>query len=383
MAKCWHFIHLLLFSLFFICSIATNPESGSLGHVYSHSHLQHKRGNEDKIGVYELKKGNFSIKLTNYGATVMSVILPDKFGKLADVVLGYETVKEYVNDTTYFGAIVGRVANRIGGAQFTYDGKHYKLVPNEGKNILHGGPKGFSRVIWKVEEHDNEGRVPYITFSYYSVDGEEGFPGGLKVNVTYKIHDGNKLIIAMIAKPLNKPTPVNLAQHTYWNLGGHNSGPILGHEVQIFGSQITPVGEGLIPTGKLAPVKGTPYDFLKPHTVGSKINELPQGYDINYVLDRMGKKTGVSMKPVAIVQERKSGRVMELWTNQPGVQFYTSNMLSNVTGKGGYVYGNHAALCLETQGFPDAVNHPNFPSVMVSPGEVYEHFMLFKFSTMS
>lgn len=187
----------------------------------------------------------------------------------------------------------------------------------------------------------------------------------------------------MIAKPLNKPTPVNLAQHTYWNLGGHNSGPILGHEVQIFGSQITPVGEGLIPTGKLAPVKGTPYDFLKPHTVGSKINELPQGYDINYVLDRMGKKTGVSMKPVAIVQERKSGRVMELWTNQPGVQFYTSNMLSNMTGKGGYVYGNHAALCLETQGFPDAVNHPNFPSVMVSPGEVYEHFMLFKFSTMS
>jgi len=211
-----------------------------------------------------------------------------------------------------------------------------------------------------------------------------GFPGDLKVKVTYKIVSDNQLLVAMTAKPLNKATPVNLAQHTYWNLGGHNSGNILGNEVQIFGSHITPVEEHLIPTGKFASVKGTPYDFLKPHTVGSRINELSGGYDINYVLDRVAKsKTHASLNPVAIVQDKKSGRVMELWTNKPGVQFYTSNMLHNVTGKGGYVYGPHAALCLETQGFPDAVNHPNFPSVIVKPGGVYEHFMLFKFSTLS
>ena len=202
--------------------------------------------------------------------------------------------------------------------------------------------------------------------------------------MTYKIVHDNKLVVAMRAKPLNKPTPVNLAQHTYWNLGGHNSGNILGNEVQIFGSHITPVDENLIPTGEFAPVKGTPYDFLKPHTVGSRMNELPKGFDINYVLDHVAKsRTRASLSPVAIVQDKKSGRVMELWTNKPGVQFYTSNMLYNVTGKGGYVYGPHAALCLETQGFPDAVNHPNFPSVIVKPGEVYEHFMLFKFSTLS
>lgn len=388
MGKLTLHICFFLFSLTFIMSIsiASNPEilASNFGYIHHHSHHKRGTGQEDKIGVYELNKGNFSIKLTNYGATVMSVILPDKYGKLEDVVLGYETVKEYVNDTTYFGAIVGRVANRIGGAQFTYDGIHYKLVPNEGKNMLHGGPKGFSRVIWKVHKHHNEGRFPFITFSYYSVDGEEGFPGDLKVKVTYKVVRDDQLLIAMRAKPLSKATPVNLAQHTYWNLGGHNSGNILGNEVQIFGSHITPVDEHLIPTGKFAPVKGTPYDFLKPHTVGSRINELSGGYDINYVLDHVAKsKTRASLNPVAIVQDKKSGRVMELWTNKPGVQFYTSNMLYNVTGKGGYVYGPHAALCLETQGFPDAVNHPSFPSVIVKPGEVYEHFMLFKFSTLS
>ncbi|KAK9741158.1 hypothetical protein RND81_03G085900 [Saponaria officinalis] len=361
-------------SLSLISSFALNPQTSS---VTNH---QHKKGKQS-IGVYELKKGNFSIKLTNYGATVISLILPDKYGKLGDVVLGYERVKEYVNDTTYFGAIVGRVANRIAGAQFTYNGVRYKLVPNEGKNILHGGPKGFSRVCWKVDEYFPETHSPNVTFSYYSVDVEEGFPGNLKVKVTYKIIKENQLSIEMSAKAINKATPVNLASHTYWNLGGHNSGNILKHKVQIFASQITPVDNNLIPTGDFEAVKGTPFDFLQPHTVGSRINQLPGGYDINYVVDNVGK-TSV-MKPVAIVEEEKSGRVMKLWANKPGVQFYTSNTLSNVTGKGGYVYGPHAALCLETQGFPDAVNQPNFPSVMVGPGDTYEHFMLLKFSTTS
>ncbi|XP_074321002.1 uncharacterized protein LOC141657615 [Silene latifolia] len=367
-----------LISVSLISSYALNPETSSF--INQHRHQSDKNG-EQSIGVYELKKSNLSIKLTNYGATVISLILPDKHGKLADVVLGYEKVKEYLNDTTYFGAIVGRVANRIGGAQFTYNGVRYKLVPNEGKNILHGGPKGFSRVIWKVDKYSPEGHSPSVTFSYQSFDGEEGFPGNLKVKVTYTIVKENELSIQMSAKPSNKATPVNLASHTYWNLGGHNSGNILKHEVQIFASHITPVDNQLIPTGKFEAVKGTPFDFLKPHTVGSRINKLSGGYDINYVLDVT--KTKAVLNQVAIVKEKKSGRVMKLWTNKPGVQFYTSNTLSNVTGKGGYVYGNHAALCLETQGFPDAVNHPNFPSVMVTPGESYEHVMRFKFSTMS
>lgn len=182
----------------------------------------------------------------------------------------------------------------------------------------------------------------------------------------------------MKARALNKPTPVNLAQHAYWNLGGHNSGDILSNEIQIFGSHITTVDSNLIPTGKIAPVKGTPYDFLKPYIIGSKIKDLPSGYDINYVLDGVA---GHEMKRAAVVHEKKSGRVLELLTNAPGLQFYTGNFLKDVKGKGGYVYQQHGALCLETQAFPDSVNHPNFPSTIVSPGKPYRHYMLFKFST--
>ncbi|KAK9272522.1 hypothetical protein L1049_002895 [Liquidambar formosana] len=185
----------------------------------------------------------------------------------------------------------------------------------------------------------------------------------------------------MKARALNKATPVNLAQHTYWNLGGHNSGDILSNDVQIFGSHITPVDSQLIPTGKIVPVKGTPYDFLKPHTVGSRIKQLPSGYDINYALD--GGMVHHKMKRAAVVHEKQSGRVMELLTNAPGVQFYTGNMLKDTKGKGGFIYKPHAALCLETQGFPDSVNHPNFPSQIVTPGKSYKHYMLFKFSTKS
>ncbi|XP_021762265.1 aldose 1-epimerase-like [Chenopodium quinoa] len=381
MAMNSHFIILCLtlFSLSLISSItATNPE---VSHILNHQHRKNHSKSKPEIGVYELKKGNISIKVTNYGATIMSVILPDKNGKLADVVLGYDSPKDYMNDTTYFGALVGRVANRIGGAKYTYEGVTYKLVPNEGKNILHGGPKGFSTVIWEVDQFYPKAPSPYIRFSYFSKDGEEGFPGNLKVKVAYKIVEGNHLSVSMTAKALDKATPVNLAQHTYWNLGGHNSGNILANDVQIFGSQITPVDDELIPTGKFEKVQRTPYDFLKSHAVGSKINELPKGYDINYVLD-ISKKTG-PLNRVAIVKDKKSGRVMELWANKPGVQFYTSNLLKHEKGKGGAVYGPHAALALETQGFPDAVNHPNFPSVMVSPCEHYKHHMLYKFSTTS
>ncbi|KAL5582337.1 hypothetical protein UlMin_014779, partial [Ulmus minor] len=205
------------------------------------------------------------------------------------------------------------------------------------------------------------------------------FPGDLFVSVSYTLFGNRQLHVSMKAKALNKPTPVNLAQHTYWNLGGHNSGNILSNDIKIFASHFTAVDANLIPTGKIEPVKGTPYDFLKPRSVGSRINKLPKGYDINYVLD--GDYNSKKLKPVAVVYDRKSGRFMELSTDAPGVQFYTANYVKDLKGKSGFVYQAHAALCLETQGFPDAVNHPNFPSTIVTKGKPYKHNMLFKFST--
>lgn len=331
-----------------------------------------------EIGIYEINNGHFSVKFTNWGATIVALLLPDKNGKVGDVVLGYDSVHTYKNDSTYFGAIVGRVANRIAGAQFKLNGTRYKLDANEKHNMLHGGHRGFSDVIWKVLKHKKNGELPYITFGYQSFDGEEGFPGDLDVTVTYLLAGKYKLSVKMEAKPRNKATPVNLAQHTYWNLGGHDSGNILSEKIRIFGSYFTPTNKDLIPTGKIVSVKGTPYDLRQPHVIKSKIGELPNGYDINYVLD--GEK-GRKMKVAAIVWDEKSGRSMKLATNAPGVQFYTaSNLLTGVKGKSGFVYREHAGLCLETQGFPDSVNHPNFPSQIVNPGQIYKHRMLFTFS---
>ncbi|XP_022983804.1 aldose 1-epimerase-like isoform X2 [Cucurbita maxima] len=331
-----------------------------------------------EIGIFELKRGDLSVKFTNWGATIVSVLVPDKHGKLDDIVLGYDSIREYQNDTTYFGAIVGRVANRISGAKFTLNGVLYKLIANEGNNTLHGGTRGFSDVVWKVTKYQKSGSSPQIVFSYRSFDGEEGFPGDLLVTANYTLIANNQLKLTMKAKALNKPTPVNLAQHTYWNLGGHNSGDILSHRLQIFGSRITVVDNYLIPTGKLESVKGTPYDFLKPRKVGSRINKLPKGYDMNYALDHGTGEEKV--KKAAVVYDEKSGRTLEVLTNAPGVQLYTGNYIKDVKGKGGFVYQAHAALCLETQGYPDAVNHPNFPSTIVTSKKPYNHIMLFKFS---
>ncbi|KAL0713786.1 hypothetical protein Bca4012_020764 [Brassica carinata] len=327
-----------------------------------------------QIKTYRLTRGKLSVTFTNYGAVMTSLLLPDRHGKQDDVVLGFDTLDAYKNDTTYFGAIVGRVANRIGSAKFELNGQLYKTDPNEGHNTLHGGTKGFSDVIWSVENY-----VPtsHITFNYHSFDGEEGFPGNVTVKVTYMLIGENKLALKMEAKPLNKPTPINLALHTYWNLHGHNSGDILSHKIQLLARKITPVDEELIPTGEITSIEGTPYDFLEPREIGSRIHELPGGYDINYVIDG---KVGKHLRKTAVVSEKVTGRKMELWSNQPGVQFYTSNMLKNVVGKGNAVYKKYAGLCLETQGFPDSVNHKNFPSQIVNPGESYLHVMLFRFT---
>ncbi|PIA27919.1 hypothetical protein AQUCO_07400036v1 [Aquilegia coerulea] len=328
------------------------------------------------VGIYELKHGDFSMKVTNYGATILSVLIPDLQGNVADIVLGFDNFGDYLTDDVYFGAIAGRVANRVGGAKFTLDGKTYKLIANDGNNTLHGGHRGFSDVIWTVSEYVKEGPLPRIVLNYNSFDGEEGFPGDLHVSVTYALTAIDTLSVTMKAEALNKPTPVNLAQHTYWNLRGHNSGNILSHEIQIFGSNITPVDANLIPTGELAPVKDTPYDFLEPRRIGSRINDLKSGYDINYVLDGPSDQ----IRKVALVHDSYSGRTLELYANKPGVQFYSGNMLTSQKGKDGAIYGPHDGLALETQGFPDSVNHPNFPSQIVTTEKPYEHSMLYIFS---
>nr|CAH67072.1 OSIGBa0097P08.2 [Oryza sativa] len=345
------------------------------------------------VGVYELRKGDFSIRVTNGGAVIMSVVLPDSRGKWDDVVLGYDTIAEYVNSSTYFGALVGRVANRIAKARFVLDGKAYHLYPNDGKNTLHGGHRGFSNVTWTVKEHVGGGDAPYITLYYHSFDGEQGFPGALDVYVTYQLSGPYVLSVHMNATAAGKATPVNLAQHSYWNLGGTGNGDILGNTVQLFASRYTPVDAELIPTGQVAPVTGTPYDLRAPTPVGARVHLVTgglsktgatiYGFDTNYAVDG-GDDVDAhahALRRVAVVRDGKSGRSLELWANQPGVQFYTGNFLTaDVKGKGGKAYGQYGALCLETQGFPDAVNHPNFPSVIVRPGQVYKHEMVYKFS---
>ncbi|XP_010242446.1 PREDICTED: aldose 1-epimerase-like [Nelumbo nucifera] len=335
--------------------------------------------NEANVGIYQIKKGNFYVNLTNWGARITSIVLPDKQGNLGDIVLGYDTLDEYKTDTSYFGAIVGRVANRIKGAQFTLNDTTYNLVANDGKNTLHGGQKGFSDVVWQVKKHSPASHCPYVRFHYQSADGEQGFPGKVIVSVNYMITVENQLSVTMKAKALNKATPVNLAQHTYWNLGGHNSGDILSETLQIFASQYTPVDSELIPTGEIAPVKGTPYDFGEPQTVGSRIDQLPNGYDINYVVDAEGGPR--TMKKAAILSDSKSGRVMELRTSAPGLQLYTADKLKDIKGKNGAVYKPHAGLCLETQGFPDSLHHPDFPSQIITPKKTYKHFILYTFKT--
>lgn len=328
--------------------------------------------------LFELADGKIRVCLTNIGAAVTSLLVPDKNGFLADVVLGFDSLDPYLNGTSpYFGCIVGRVANRIKDGRFTLNGLQHNLSINNPPNTLHGGFKGFDKTIWEVAEY-NKGDNPSITFKYYSKDGEEGFPGDVSVTARYSLLPSATLKLEMEAIPLNKATPISLAQHTYWNLAGHNSGDVLSHSVQIWGSQITPVDQTSIPTGEFMSVSGTPFDFLTGNSIGSRINQVPGGYDHNYVLDSGEVRLG--LRHVAKVADPSSLRVLDIWADAPGVQFYTGNFLHGITGKGGAVYGKHAGLCLETQGFPNAINQPNFPPVVIQPGEKYRHTMLFEFS---
>lgn len=335
------------------------------------------------VDLYVLtSKGGAEASITNYGGAVVSLKMPDRSGKMADVVLGYDTADGYVNDKSFFGALVGRYGNRIGHAQFALDGKTYTLAKNNGENSLHGGIKGFNKAMWTAKIMPaKDGQS--LELSYLSKDGEEGFPGNLKVSVIYTLTDSNALRIAYSATT-DKKTVVNLTNHSYFNLAGQGSGDILGHLLMIQADKFTPVDAGLIPTGEFRDVAGTPFDFRKELAIGARIDQdeeqlkLGGGYDHNFVL-RRSNDPGESL--AARVLEPASGRVLEVWTTEPGVQFYTGNFLDGKTiGKGGVTYPRRSAFCLETQHYPDSPNQPKFPSVVVNPGEHYHTITTYKFS---
>jgi aldose 1-epimerase len=337
----------------------------------------------EKVSLYTLSNARgIRVAVTNYGGTVVSIHAPDRDGRTADVVLGYVALDGYLKASPYFGSIVGRYANRIAKGRFTLDGRTYTLATNNGENALHGGKKGFDKVVWQARPSTTPAG-PAVTLSYTSPDGEEGYPGTLKAEVTYTLTDDNELRIDYAATT-DKPTVVNLSNHSYFNLGGPDERDILSHLLTIDADRYTPVDPTLIPTGQLAPVEGTPFDFRKPTPIGSRIEadddqlRRGRGYDHNFALNGEAGK----LRPVVRLAHGPSGRVMEILTTEPGVQFYSGNFLDgSITGKGGKVYVRRAGLCLETQHYPDSPNHQAFPSTVLRPGERYRSTTIYRFTT--
>ncbi len=336
------------------------------------------------VNLYTLtNESGMRVDVTNYGGIIVRLLVPDADGDLGDITLGYDSIAGYLEETPYFGAIIGRYGNRIGAGRFTLDGETYELARNNGPNHLHGGEKGFDKVVWNAEPFESENGSGLI-FTYTSPDGEEGYPGTLEAKVTYTLTDDNELIFDYEATS-DKATPVNLTQHAYFNLAGHASGDVLDHVLTINADAFTPVDSTLIPTGELRPVAGTPFDFAVPTPIGARINNENEqirfggGYDHNFVLNMAGAD---SLKSAARVQEPTSGRVMEVFTTEPGVQFYSGNFLDgSITGKDGAVYEHRTGFCLETQHYPDSPNKPNFPSTILRPGETYRSRTVYKFGT--
>jgi aldose 1-epimerase len=326
-------------------------------------------------------------RIMTYGGIVQKLTMPDRNGKFADIVLGFDSLKgyvdsNYVKNCPYFGALIGRYGNRIGGATFKLEGQTYTLAQNNNGNSLHGGLKGFDKVVWKVVKADVGPKGPRLELNYLSKDGEEGFPGDLKVTATYTLTDDNALKLTFTATT-DKPTVVNLTHHSYFNLAGQGNGDILGHLVYINSDKTTPVDSGLITTGEFTDVTGTPFDFRKPTAIGARINDpdtvlqYGPGYDHNWVINKPLGQLGL----MARVVEPKNGRVMEVWSDQTGLQFYAGNFLDGtLTGKGGKVYQRRGAFCMEPQHYPDSPNKLNFPSVELKPGQTYHNTILYKFS---
>ena len=337
-----------------------------------------KEGTE--VFLYTLKnKAGMQVQITNFGGVVYSLTAPDRNGKLDDVVLGWDSVADYEKQGPYFGALIGRYGNRIAGGKFTLEGKPVQLTVNDGPNTLHGGKVGFDKRVWQVVDYKPES----LHLRYLSKDGEEGFPGNLTADVIYTLTDKNELKIEYAATT-DKPTVVNLTNHAYFNLKGHGNGEIVDHALELKASKFTPVDKTLIPSGELKAVAGTPFDFTRPTKLSAHIGDNDQqlkyglGFDHNWVLDSGGK----SLALAARLSETTTGRVLEVSTDQPGIQFYSGNFLQNGTkGKGGKVYNHRGGLCLETQHFPDSPNHANFPSTELKPGQKYHTVTIYRFTT--
>ncbi len=319
------------------------------------------------------------VRITNFGGTVQSIKTPDRSGRLADIVLGFDDFASYLSRRTFFGAAIGRYGNRIAKGRFALNGAEYTLALNNGPNTLHGGLMGFDRVIWQAREV--AGATPALELSYLSKDGEEGYPGNLSVRVTYSL-EGSALKIDYFATT-DKDTVLNLTNHSFFNLAGEGSGDILGHEMQLFADRFTPVDAGLIPTGELRSVMGTPFDFREPTAIGARIGQdeeqlkLCLGYDINFVVNGAAG----TLRPAAWVREPKTGRILETFTTEPGIQLYTGNFLDgSFPGKSGHTYGFRTGFCLETQHYPDSPNHPEFPTTVLKPGETYQSTTVYRFS---
>jgi len=349
---------------------------GSKNDMTIEKEVMGKTPHGDVVHLYTLENANgMKVKIMTFGATIIDVEVPDRNGKVEDVVLHLDSLADYLKGHPFFGSTVGRYANRIAKGKFTLDGKQYTLATNNGENHLHGGVKGFDKAVWKAEPIRSDDSVGVI-FTHTSPDGDEGYPGTLKATVTYSIDNDDELRMEYSATT-DKPTVVNLTNHAYWNLAGAGSGDVLGHELTINADRYLPVDEGLIPLGELAPVKGTPMDFTTPHKIGERIDQVEGGYDHCYVLvkDKPGK-----LSLCARVKEPTSGRVMEIRTTEPAVQLYTGNFLDGSLSAGGKKYQKHYALCLETEHFPDSPNRPEYPSVVLRPGETYHHLTIHKFS---
>jgi len=337
--------------------------------------------------LYTLKHpSGFAVEITDFAGAIVRLHAPDRAGRLADVALGFDTVAPYAKDSPFFGALIGRVGNRIAGGRFTLDGRTYTLATNNSPGgipcHLHGGKLGFDKVLWSAEPTTREGQ-PALRLRYTSADGEEGYPGTLSVEVTYSLTADTGLRIDYSATT-DRATPVSLTNHAYFNLAGAGHGDILGHELTLRARRYTPVTPGLIPTGELASVEGTPFDFTTPHAIGARIGQKHEqlrfggGYDHNWVLD----SADGSLALAATVHEPTSGRVLEVLTTEPGVQCYTGNFLDGkMPGKSGATYPYRSGFCLETQHFPDSVNQPNFPSTILRPGQAYRSTTVYRFSS--
>ncbi len=339
--------------------------------------------NGNPVDIYTLTNNHgMQVSITNYGATLVSLKVPDRFGKVNDVTLGFDSLEAYQQGSYFFGCIVGRYANRIAGGKFTLLGKTYVLEQNEGDNHLHGGSSGFDKAVWQAETHNN-GPDPALTLKHFGRDGDGGYPGNLSVTVAYRLTDANELEIDYEAQT-DHPTVINLTHHAYYNLAGAGSGDITRHRMAIFAAHVTPIDRRLIPTGELRHVADTPLDFRQPIEIGARIAVeeeqllLGNGYDHNWVLN---KAEGV-LDLAARVTEPLSGRIMEVYTTEPGIQFYTGNFLDDrIAGKEGQIYSRRGGFCLETQHFPNSPNQPEFPNTVLNPDDTYRQTTIYRFST--